>query len=93
MSPEAMQLEARFAEKHGEVAQTKSRQCSVMANRYAENVEDYGQEVCEPDEADVDSSKGSAWPSETSRLTPHQSIKMMQQSQQQQQEYLRTHKA
>jgi len=33
----------------------------------------------EKEAEDVESSKGSAWPSETSRLTPHQSVYQMKQ--------------
>lgn len=63
----------------------RSRQGEALANRYAENDDDdevgedevdfeREQEVAMADEeAEVESSKGSAWPSETSRLTPHQS--------------------
>ena len=63
----------------------RSRQGEALANRYAENDDEdevgedevdfeREQEVAMADEeAEVESSKGSAWPSETSRLTPHQS--------------------
>ena len=63
----------------------KSRQGEALANRYAEKEDDdevgedevdfeREQEIAMADEdAEVESSKGSAWPSETSRLTPHQS--------------------
>ena len=48
-----------------------------MANRYAVNAGDNEEDEQKVDgclnDEDVESSRGSAWPSETSRLTPHQS--------------------
>ena len=49
----------------------------AMANRYAVNAGDNEEDEQKVDgclnDEDVESSRGSAWPSETSRLTPHQS--------------------